>query len=232
MSKGEETRDAPSEETIDWKTFVSYALISLVMLYLTAFALVERQSAAFQQARIEFSQENAEKGFIKEFALLLQRRALRDAQLDVATLRHQIQDLPVQDKAALYGRVDDIAAELDAFNKQIDAASEQLIRYLNTLRTRASPARSTDLSLGFIGVAHAQGQNVITPEIKLGFAVVALLIIVLVMGYCLWIIGRPIASNANKQIVTALNADKKWAKELLNKELVFLGGLVIGIVIK
>jgi hypothetical protein len=45
-------------------------------------------------------------------------------------------------------------------------------------------------------------------------------------------IARPISSSANKQALTALTADKKWAKELLNKQLVFLGGLVVGIVIK
>jgi hypothetical protein len=27
-------------------------------------------------------------------------------------------------------------------------------------------------------------------------------------------------------------ADRKWAKELLNKQLVFLGGLVVGVIIK
>jgi hypothetical protein len=60
------------------------------------------------------------------------------------------------------------------------------------------------------------------PGVKIGVAVLALLVIVLVISYCLWMIARP----------TAPAADKKWAKELLNKQLVFLGGLVVGIVVK
>jgi hypothetical protein len=72
--------------------------------------------------------------------------------------------------------------------------------------------------LGY-GTANSRGMP---PEVKIAVAILALLVIVLVISYCLWMIARP--------AVPAV--DKKWAKELLNKQLVFLGGLVVGIVIK
>jgi len=60
------------------------------------------------------------------------------------------------------------------------------------------------------------------PEVRIGVAIAALLVIVVVISYCLWVIARPTVKAANKT----------WAKELLNKQLVLLGGLVVGIVVK
>jgi hypothetical protein len=224
------------EETFGWKTAITYGLISLVMLSLAASAFVEQRQAAFQQSKAEHDQQQAERAFVEELAsLLTKREALRGAQSQVETLGREIQDLPsvsVQDKARLAGTVGTIAGLLNDIDSQIDIANQKLTNYLINLRTRADAARSSDLTLSFIGVAHAQGQNVITPQIKLGFAGLAFALIASVMGYCLWMIGRPVALNASKQAITALTADKKWAKELLNKQLVFLGGLVVGIVIK
>lgn len=223
------------EEAFGWKTAITYGLISIIMLSLAAYAYVERQQAASQLIRAELGQQQAQRAFVEGLgSLLTKRNALREAQSQVEILGREIQGLPVsaQDKARLSGTVGTIVARLTDVDAQIDLANQTLINYLNDLRARANTARSTDLSFSFISVAHAQGQNVITPQIKLGFAGLAFAIIVSVMGYCLWMIARPIASNASKQAAAALTADKKWAKELLNKQLVFLGGLVVGVVIK
>ena len=64
--------------------------------------------------------------------------------------------------------------------------------------------------------------GIASPEVKLGFALAAFALITSVIIYCLWMIARPTMSAA----------DRNWAKELLNKQLVFLGGLVVGIVLR
>jgi hypothetical protein len=95
------------EEIFGWKTAITYGLISMIMLSLTAFAYVERQAAVSQQRRAELSQQQAESAFIDELASLLTKKAaLREAQSQVETLGREIQTLPTvaaQDKARLSG---------------------------------------------------------------------------------------------------------------------------------
>jgi hypothetical protein len=226
-----------AEEAFGWKTAITYGLISIILLSLAAYAYIERATAISQQQRAELSQRRAEVAFVNELgALLTKRTALREAQSQVETLGREIESLPTvstQDKARLSGTVGSIAAQLDDIDAQIDRANQTLFKYLDDLRTINITGRSANLSLGFVSEAHAQSQNQnATTDVKLGFAAVAFLVIVLVISYCLWMIARPFPSNASRQATLAMTADKKWAKELLNKQLVFLGGLVVGIVIK
>jgi len=74
-------------------------------------------------------------------------------------------------------------------------------------------------SHGPMAVAYA---SVLSPEVQGYFAIAAFVLLAFVMGYCLFLIAMPHFSAV----------DKKWAKELLNTQLSFIGGLIVGIVVK
>jgi hypothetical protein len=81
---------------------------------------------------------------------------------------------------------------------------------------------SASLSLDIIGRAYAQATNRTFSSEKIPFIWFAFALITSLMGFCLWTIGRPGAKDV----------DKRWAKQLLDRQFVFLGGVIGGILLK
>ena len=120
----------------------------------------------------------------------------------------------LNNKEELLNIVADIQTDLD----KIQSGTDLIKRAIENFDLRPS----SGLNLVDSAFAQTSTRVVIPVDIKVAFAIAAFGLLAMLMVYCLWMIARSSVSQT----------DKKWAKELLNRELVFLGGVIGGIVVK
>jgi hypothetical protein len=196
-----------------WKTAAIYGLVSLVMLALVV-ALY----------RAEFKRENADRVAQQEISAELEDLAGKSAGIrrafdTLAQLDGQIDSFSLReaDRSALRRSTADLReALLDTQRIILDAVS-RIQR-----QREATAARAADISFTLVTAARADDNVGLSWQVRAGFAGVGLAVIVGVISYCLWMIAAP----------GTLDANRKWAKDLLNNQLVFVGGLIAGVVVK
>jgi hypothetical protein len=119
------------------------------------------------------------------------------------------------EKSTLIATTNKVSDQLSSVQSIID----QTIGALNAYRSRQA---SQESFFGMITAANAQGNGSSLYIDKSLFAAAAFVVLVIVLGYCLWIIGQKGTSQA----------DKKWAKDLLTSQITFLAGVIGGIILK
>jgi hypothetical protein len=209
------------DENPGWRTVIGYGVVSALMVLLAVAAYTNYLSQQRAQATLEYERARMTRALTDELRTVLEKQdSLQRAREQVAILGREIAALPTvpaPDKARLAGTIDTIDGQLNTSQSLLDQAKGIISQFQAQRFARNSP-----FSLLQSAFADTPNPSPTPPEVRIGVAIAALLVIVVVISYCLWMIARP----------TVKAADKTWAKELLNKQLVFLGGLVVGIVVK
>jgi hypothetical protein len=203
---------AESEQPLGWKTAIAYGATALVMLALVAITYGS-------YARRVAEERNADLLFARDFSDYLQKSAaVGQLRSEFALLERQIATvpgIPADDKNKIFSTTDSIDAKLTALQSVIDQAIGRLDEYRSLKRNSSGL-----FFFSFIEPAYAQSTGPDTA--KYSFAIAAFLVLVVITFFCIWMIGREDSSQA----------DKKWARDLIAKEIAFLFGIVGGIVLK
>jgi hypothetical protein len=198
---------------IGLQTAFKYAVLCFLAVTIAAAAYISYIQRQVQQQR-------AQTLLASELAELSQKSdAILDASRNIQVLQEQIAALPTFagiNKGPLLNTTGAIRDDLNRTQSSIDAIHRAILTY------QRSTGQISLLSLITPALAQGSLNNPIPLNLKIDFAIAAFGIIVLLMVYCLWMIARPGVTQA----------DKKWAKDLLNKQLVFLGGVFGGIILK
>jgi hypothetical protein len=201
------------DKPIGLRTAVNYAVLCFLVLGFAgwSYGTYLKREEDQRQAQALLSSELA--------AISHKTSAINDALGQIDALKHQIATLPSSpdiNKDELIGKVDKINESLTTTRSNINTLNRAIMTYQRSIRPVSFLSPVTN--------AWAQGRDneAVPLNIKIYFAIAAFFVIMVLMGYCLWMIVQPHIPQS----------DKRWAKDLLNKQLVFLVGVCGGIVIK
>lgn len=200
-------------DPIGIRTAYRYALLCVLMLAVSASAY-----GAYLDQQVK--ERRAQEVLLSELRPITEKKGavIVEAQQQLTALQQEIAALPVVpgvNKAGLAARANSIDVQLNAARMDVDTINRVILTYQRT---------SGVTWLTIVDRAWAETNDVkgVPMNVKLFFAIAAFVVIIILMGYCLWMIAR---SNVSQP-------DKQWAKNLLNHQLVFLGGVVGGIILK
>jgi hypothetical protein len=146
------------------------------------------------RAKLEYERARMTRTLAAELRTLLEKQTqLREAREQVAVLGREIAALPTvaaQDKSRLFGTVNTIDDQLNRVQALIDQARGILSQFQTDISGQ-------NLLFDLVRSAFADTPNMMPPGAKIGVALVALIVIVIL--YCLWMIARPVRARCAKR---------------------------------
>jgi hypothetical protein len=202
----------PRTPETNFGSVVRYALASAFMLALTLYVTI----SYFDRAAADVSQQAA---FRQELLTSLAKanaieNVAKKAQELKSFLGETRQTEYLQTQQTLQQLSENLIHDVDEAHAAI-ASAQQIAKSLKSGST-------SFLDLSLINTAYAQGTNRLFNTEKEPFIWFGFLLLTALMTFCLWTIARPGAKDV----------DKRWAKELLNRQFVFLGGVIGGTLMK
>lgn len=196
-----------------WKVAIGYGLVTLTMLGL-AVALYQSEVSRVAAEQREMFQNESRLRMISEKKFLLD-----EASDGLTLLAAQIGSLRVDEaeKQKLRGTLGNVRRSLKGAEMAIDGA---LRRFESG--SRSSPNHQLGAIFSFVGTAYAQSGDSLPWQPRVGFALLAFILVIIVIVYCLWMIASPATPLGNR----------KFAMALLTNQLVFIGGLISGVIVR